>query len=195
MPETDRTTVIPSAAYTLKPAHIRTWNHLIDHPPRVGDVVYGQVARVGHHAELENQNGRIHRLGVGSRAVFVFGNRYATDAFEATIPEAASHTVDLVARSGVVAKVRENNSRIRNPTRIRLLGSIVDGEGRALNTGHYPIVAWDPVGDGAAGRSRLILVIGTSMNAGKSTTAAAITAALTCMATPSTPERSPAPRR
>ena len=48
----------------------------------------GRVVYVGQHGSLENKEGRIHMIGDGSRAVFVYGNRYAPDAFEGLIPKA-----------------------------------------------------------------------------------------------------------
>ena len=143
-------------------------------------MILGRVDRVSEHTELENRCGRIHRLGVGNEALFVFGNRYATDAFEATVPTEVRSTVDLVSRSGVVAEVNALHAGVKHPTRIKIRGWVVDDHGNRLNTLDHPripVVAEPPNGN----RAKLILVVGTSMNSGKSTTAVAVAEALSSM--------------
>ena len=41
---------------------------------------------LGHHSTLENRSGRVHILNDGSKAIFVFGNRYAPDHYEGVVP-------------------------------------------------------------------------------------------------------------
>lgn len=124
--------------------------------------------------------GQFHRLVEGAAGVFVYGNRYATDAFEAVVPDRHREVVDLVARSGVVGEVRVRSSKVMAPTVVEVLGRVVDGDERPVNTRDHRIqppagrVRREP-------RSKLVLVVGTSMNSGKSTTAAAICWALTVM--------------
>jgi len=169
----------PSAAYTIKRAQIKRYQYL-DKVPEAGDVVYGRVVALGHHRYLENCHGRIHSLLDGSRAVFVYGNRYAPDHYEGAVPDSPSATVDLLARSGVVGVVRQRNSVLQHPTRIRVLGYVSDASGRMLNTRDYPLIT--PRGHvKKTHRSKMILVIGTSMNSGKSITAAACCWALAAM--------------
>ncbi|MEM8923941.1 MAG: hypothetical protein AAGD35_10605 [Actinomycetota bacterium] len=171
--------VLTSAAYGVTPSLVDNYQ-LVESPPRLGDVMYGRIASLGAHRELENKNGRIHRLTDSTTGIFVFGNRYATDAFEARVPDRQQHEVDLVARSGVIGSVRVRNSRMPAPTTVRVLGQVHTPDGRPLNTLHYPQVV--PASEvKKPNRSKLILVVGTSMNAGKSTAAVAIAWALTAM--------------
>lgn len=147
-------------------------------PPQVGDLVYGRVVLLGQHRELENRSGRIHRVNEGATAVFVYGNRYATDAYEALVPTEAIDRVDLVARSGVIGRVHTRASSVVAPTQIRVLGHLVDEHNRPLNTRQFRIEP--PAGPPKTGRrAQLVLVVGTAMNAGKSTAAIAIAWALT----------------
>lgn len=142
--------------------------------------MYGRVSTLGYHRELENKNGRIHRLTDSTTALFVYGNRYATDAFEAFVPDAPMDYVDVVARSGVIGRVEVRNSRVATPTKVRLLGQVHDADGKPLNTLDHSLV--EPrTNDKKHPRSKLILVCGTSMNAGKSTAAVALCWALTTM--------------
>jgi len=171
--------ILPSAALGLKVSAIRRVVPC-DRPPEVGDVVYGTVTRIGHHSKLENRSGRIHLIHDGTKAVFVFGNRYAPDFFEGFVPEETVQDVDLLAQSGLVGIVRTKNSVVKDPTRVRLSGFVCDGDGRVLNTRAFPLVnpkrtrRKEP-------RARMILVCGTSMNSGKTMAAAACCWALSTM--------------
>ncbi|MHC4481319.1 MAG: hypothetical protein ACYS1C_10185, partial [Planctomycetota bacterium] len=78
--------LLPSAALCISRRQLRYYQR-VDKVPEVGDVIYGQVKYLGFHSTLENKQGRIHTISDGSRAVFVFGNRYAPDAYEGTIPD------------------------------------------------------------------------------------------------------------
>ncbi|MBC8195359.1 MAG: hypothetical protein ISR43_02555 [Acidimicrobiia bacterium] len=171
--------VLPSAAFTIQPKRIHAhipWTAT----PRHGDVLYGRIERLGAHRELENKSGRIHRIADGSAAIFVVGNRYASDAYEAVVPTRPAPSLDLVARSGMVGEVKTRNSRFGDPTRVRILGQVVDKEGEPLNTLDHSLIS--PASEAKRmPRSKLILVVGTSMNSGKSTAAVACCWALTTM--------------
>ncbi len=171
--------ILPSAAFTINRRQVATVAR-VHQPPAIGDVMYGEVERLGLHTELENKSGRIHRINPGTRAVFVYGHRYAPDFYESTLPDDEVLHVDLVARSGVIGLVTERNSAVTDPTRIRLHGRVHDDAGQPLNTRNHPLIV--PKGTTKAKRrARLILVAGTSMNSGKSQAAASICWALTAM--------------
>jgi hypothetical protein len=172
--------ILPSAAVTISPRLIRGYETR-DKRPEVGDLVYGRVVYLGQHGSLENKSGRIHVINDGTCAVFVYGNRYAPDAFEALIPDRSEPEVDLIARSGMVAKMTVKNAAMKDPTRVKVLGYVVDRRGAVINTRAYPTVK--PLGelDVRRRRSPMILNVGTSMNSGKSTSAAACCWALSAM--------------
>jgi hypothetical protein len=175
----DRGVIFPSAAYTVRHRQLRFYKFL-DKPPQVGDLVYGIISRIGQHSSLENVSGRIHSIHDGTKAIFVFGNRYAPDYYEAVVPARMTDKVDLIARSGLVGVVKTKNSLIKDPTSVKLLGYVCDHLGRVLNTRDFSKITprrkvkKEP-------RSRMLLVCGTSMNSGKSMAAAACCWALTSM--------------
>jgi hypothetical protein len=171
--------ILPSAAFTISRKQIKYYNFL-DKQPENGDVVYGKIVRIGQHTELENKSGRIHRLNEGSTAIFVFGNRYAPDFYEGTIPTTMTTKVDLLARSGIIGNVQVKNSSVKEPTQVKILGYICDVNGEVLNTRNYPLISPQQT-QKKAERAKLILFIGTSMNSGKSTSATACCWALTTM--------------
>lgn len=162
--------IVPSGCYTLSPKHVR-WFKRLEQAPKVGDVVYGKVSSIGEHSSLENKQGRLHTIYDGSRAVFVFANRYAPDYYEAIVPEKHSKEIDLIARSGLVGRVRQKNALVKDPTQIEILGNVVDEAGTPVNTLNHPLIEIKRQHDLRKKRSKMILNVGTSMNSGKSTTA------------------------
>jgi hypothetical protein len=121
---------------------------------------------------LENKSGRIHNIYNGSAAVFVYGNRYAPDYYEAFVPDSIQDEVDLIARSGLIGRVNTKNSLIKDPTKVKVLGYVCDCNGKVLNTRDHPLVV--PKRETKTfPRAKMILVCGTTMNSGKSVAAAA----------------------
>jgi hypothetical protein len=172
--------LLPSAALCISRKQVRFYERT-DKPPRAGDLVYGKVKYVGYHSTLENKQARIHVIDDGSRAVFVFGDRYAPDAYEGVVPDELPGEVDMLARSGMVGVVRQKNANIKDPTQIEILGYVCDGEGRVLNTRDFPLIKDPRRRTKNQRRAKLVLVVGTSMNSGKSLAAASICWALSTM--------------
>ena len=172
--------ILPSAALTVNPKLIRRYADL-DRDPQIGDLVYGRVSYLGEHSTLENKEGRIHMITDRTRAIFVFGNRYAPDYYESIVPVRKQREVDLVARSGVIGQMREKNASVKDPTRIEILGYVVDDSGNAINTRNFPLAMPKTPLNKNKKRARMILHVGSSMNAGKSTSAIACCWALSAM--------------
>jgi hypothetical protein len=61
------------------------------------------------------------------------------------------------------------------------MGYVCDGEGKVLNTRDYPMIVPSDKKRGNGKRAKMVLVIGTAMNSGKSMSAAACCWALTSM--------------
>jgi hypothetical protein len=171
--------ILPSAAFTIKEKQVKLYD-TSDKSPEPGDVVYGTISRIGQHSSLENVSGRIHVIHNGSKAIFVFGNRYAPDYYEGLIPDKMVNEVDLLARSGVIGLVKTKNALIKDPTRVKILGYVCQEDGSILNTRSFPLIVPKKM-DKKEPRSPMILVCGTSMNSGKSMAAVACCWALTTM--------------
>jgi hypothetical protein len=127
------------------------------------------VKTIGHHARIENVHGRRGHLYPGDEIIVAFGNRYAPDQFEAFVP-ADMEDCDLVAGGGVASRMTRKHSGTKQPTRIEVLGMLARSDGTVLNLADFKFEA-----PRAAGRpQRVIAVVGSSMNAGKTTTAGAV---------------------
>ena len=131
--------IIPSAAHDLRVRHLKHYTTL-EKTPEHGDVIYGQIQRIGHHQKIESRTGRIHHVYSGDKNIFVLGNRYAPDYYEALLPEKHTKYLDLVSRSGVVSKMINKNNKVKDPTRINILGYVCDSKGKIINTTDYPEV-------------------------------------------------------
>ncbi|MFT5207235.1 MAG: hypothetical protein ACI9CF_000984 [Candidatus Omnitrophota bacterium] len=169
----------PSSAYGLTRKQVKYYLPA-ERTPQIGDVVYGEVIQIGEHSNLENKSARIHMIHNGSKGIFVFGNRYAPDYYEATIPSQPVEVVDLLARSGVIGIVNSKSTQRKDPTQIRILGFVCNEEGKIINTKDYPV--FQPKKEEKKfPRAKMILVCGTAMNSGKSAAAASICWALTTL--------------
>ena len=171
MEKIDRGFILPSAALTIKRSQVK-FCEFKDKQPRVGDLVYGEIVRIGQHSSLENVSGRIHMIHDGTKAIFVFGNRYAPDYFEGLVPPEMERSADLLARSGVVGIVETKNALIKDATKVRLTGYACDASGKVLNTLDFPLIQPNRTNKRTP-RAKMILVCCTSMNSGKSMAAAA----------------------
>jgi hypothetical protein len=133
-----------------------------------GDLVLGRVDRIGQHKKLQLAEGRYAELFPGDLIVACMGDRYAPDQFEATA-EIAPTGVELVAGGGVLGRATHAHEQMNEPTRIEPFGLLTDGEGEVANIADYAL-APRPAPEGPL----VIGVFGTSMNAGKTTTAASL---------------------
>jgi hypothetical protein len=169
--------IIPSAAFSVPRKLIKHYCEFPKRSPRIGDLVYGEICTLGFHTALESVSARIHTIHDRTRAVLVFGNRYAPDHYEGLVPQRIGDTVDMLARSGLVGEVKCRNERISSPTKVRILGYVCDNAGEVVNTrDHVLIQPKRPERNGPG--AKLVLCIGTSMNCGKSYAAAACCYAL-----------------
>lgn len=141
--------------------------------PQAGDVILARVTSLGQHRRIENVHGRRGDLYVGDEIIVAYGNRYAPDQFEAYVPEDLG-PCHLVAGGGVAARAVARHAGIRPATAIEVVGVLVRADGRSLNLADFARVA--------AARlrpPRVIAVVGSSMNAGKTTTVAGLVHGLT----------------
>jgi hypothetical protein len=141
-----------------------------DVAPRAGDVVLARVEKVGQHAKIELTTGRRATLFVGDEIIVCYGNRYAPDQFEAVVPGDLGQC-HLVAAGGIAARALSKHGSVRSPTVIKPLGLLGDGLGRRLNLTDAALEK--PEHDGTCSHRPLtVAVVGSSMSAGKTATAA-----------------------
>ena len=136
--------------------------------PAPGDIVLASVEKIAKNSALEINDGRRATLHQGDIIAAVFGNRYATLQFEG-LARRNGMACDLLSMGGLCGQVQSRHSKVAEPTRLKLLGAITDVNGRPLKMGdHYlmtpPVQEWP----------HIIVVCGSSMDAGKTHTAMSI---------------------
>lgn len=138
-----------------------------DRVPGLGDVVLAKVEQIGQHKRVEGPDGRLSTIFPGDEIVVCYGHRYAPDQFEADLPEemAACH---LVAGGGVAAWVVSRHVSMAAPTTIEPIGILGRHDGTPINLADYALQPIAP----PLSRPTTVAVVGTSMNSGKTTTAA-----------------------
>ena len=135
---------------------------------RSGDLVLGQIIRIGQHKRLQLAEGRHSGLYEGDTIVVTCGDRYAPDQFEA-IAELDPEAADLVAGGGIVGRSRKSHGEMSAPTKVKPLGLLTDAGGKVINIERYAL-PFRPESFALP----VIVVVGTSMNSGKTTTASSL---------------------
>jgi hypothetical protein len=134
--------------------------------PRIGDLVAGEVLSVGKNTRLEVRREVQLDLFPGDVVVGAFGNRYATDQFEGYVPQGPVEVCDLLSVGGVFGEVASRHASMASPTRLRVLGLVADQEGRPINQRQFGLSSVSYAGSAP----EVILVVGSAMNSGKTTT-------------------------
>ena len=140
---------------------------------RPGDLVLAQVERIGNHRRVQLSDGRYSQLYLGDRLVLACADRFAADQFEG-VAALSNEGADLLAGGGVVGHMVSRNAKVARPTQVRVLGRLTGEDGKVLNVEQF---ALEPV---VGARPPIVLgVVGTGMNAGKTSAAAALINGLT----------------
>lgn len=137
--------------------------------PAAGDLVLAAVTRLGQHRNLQLPDGRRANLFTGDKIVLAYGARYAPDQYEARVPRGLG-PCHLIAGGGLAGEALSWPSGIRSPTQIEPLGLLGDARGQPLNLRDFALPAREPAGVMVP----VIAVVGTAMNAGKTTAAASL---------------------
>lgn len=133
-----------------------------------GDLVLGQIIHIGQHKNIQLVTGRSSKLYVGDNIVLACGDRYAPDQFEG-LGDLDPEGADLLAAGGVLGRMRRAHARMGTPTKVKPLGLLIDQDGEIINLGRYALPSKI-----RPKHINIIGVVGTSMNAGKTTTAASL---------------------
>lgn len=157
-------------SYATRRVNLADCPHMVtkDRKPASGDIVLARVVSIGSHKRIELPNGRKATLHEGDEILLAYGNRYAPDQYEAYVPEALE-PCHMVAAGGIAARAASWHDRLAGPTAIEPIGVLCRSGGEAVNLKHFalPTVA-------CALPPAVFGVFGTSMNAGKTTTAASL---------------------
>lgn len=137
--------------------------------PKAGDVGIFRVVEASTNYVTDPQG--INRYIFDEDLVMLaFGNRYATNQVEGYVPNTPVKECQLLGRGGVAGVLKSANATMKKePTILELVAYAVDKSGQVINTiRSQELTDFNP----AMIRSKVILSIGSSMDSGKTTTAA-----------------------
>ncbi len=137
--------------------------------PQASQVILARVDQVGQHKRIELPDGRRSQLYEGDEIIVAYGARYAPDQFEAVVPGDCG-PCELVAGGGIAARVLSRHAKIGRATKITPIGLLAGADGRPLNLSHCAL----PPAPRVSVMPSVVVVAGTSMNAGKTTTCASL---------------------
>jgi len=137
--------------------------------PWPGDLVLAKVVKIGQHKRIELEHGRRAPLFIGDEIIICYGDRYAPDQFEAKVPSDLAEC-HLVAAGGIASRSLSQHGKIKAPTLIQPLGLLAGIDGKRINLSEWALPSNTSINPNP--RPFIITVAGTSMNAGKTTTAA-----------------------
>jgi hypothetical protein len=157
-------------SYALRWVPAQSMSMLLPCPtfPQAGDIVLARLEKIGKNATLELANGRRCSLHEGDLLAVVFGNRYATLQFEG-YAQANGDSCDLLSMGGLCGLVESKHAKAADPSKLRLLGALGDRNGSPLNLKDFALA---PVP--SPDQPQVVVVCGTSMDAGKTHTVMSI---------------------
>jgi hypothetical protein len=137
--------------------------------PQAGDVAIFRVIEAnGSYIVSEDKVNST--LFNGDLIMVAFGSRYATSQLEGHVPNSPVQACHLLGRGGVAGVLKSLNSKMRSePPQLEVVGYACDANGKVINTIEQDMLdAFDP----RQVQAKIILSIGSSMDSGKTTTAA-----------------------
>jgi hypothetical protein len=135
---------------------------------RAGDIALAVVEKIGKNTRLELAAGRVATLHEGDHLAVVFGNRYATEQFEG-YARSDGDRCDMLSMGGMCGLVASRHASVPEPTRLRLVGSLASAQGQRLHLRDFAVPS-NP-SKPSSRKPNVVLVCGSSMDAGKTYTA------------------------
>jgi hypothetical protein len=143
--------------------------------PKAGDVGLFQVIEVDRHSSMQCIDKRSHSIFDGDYILAVFGDRYATSQYEGYVPTEPMDVYHIIGAGGVIGIVRTKNAAWEDyePTTVKLIGYCCDNNGEVINT-MFRNTERVSFNGSVPENAKVILSIGSTMDSGKTTTAAHI---------------------
>lgn len=142
---------------------------IASYTPKAGDV---GIFRVIDPCDsyLADRNGINRHIFEDDFVMLAFGNRYATNQIEGYVPDSPMPYYHLLARGGVVGVLKSFNATMRaEPAVLELVAYAMNESGEVYNNINHAAI---PPFHANSIDSKIVLSIGSSMDSGKTTTAA-----------------------
>jgi hypothetical protein len=141
------------------------------HIMKAGDLAVFEVIEIGKHTTAQMSDGKVRSIFPGDKIVATFADRYATSQFEGYVPSTPLPIYHILGAGGVIGIVKSKNYALKDvePTAVKLIGYCCDSNGEVINTKFYNKQRNAFRGEH---NMKVILSIGSTMDSGKTTTAA-----------------------
>lgn len=138
---------------------------------KAGDLGVFEILEIGKHENAQMVDGKNRSIFPGDQIVAAFADRYATSQYEGYVPEGPLPEYHIIGAGGVIGIVKTKNYALKDiePTTVRLVGYCCDANGQIINTKFYQKQRKQFRGETPC---KVILSIGSTMDSGKTTTAA-----------------------
>lgn len=144
-----------------------------NYPIQAGDVAIFEVTEMGKHTHIQSA-GRNLALAVGDRIMGAFGARYATNQLEGYVPESLTDEYHMLGGGGVIGILESSHAKYEKegPTLLKMIGFAAYSTGTIVNTINEGTPKMKRFDGSGATKTKVILSLGSSMDSGKTTTAA-----------------------
>lgn len=145
-----------------------------DYHPRVGDVGIFEVLHIGKHQQVQGDSKRNITIVEGDQIMAAFGTRYATAQFEGYVPKNVNQELHILGAGGTIGVIESMHYRFKDigPTKLRMLGLVAGRREAVINTKALRQNEMVSFTGAAATATKVILSLGSSMDSGKTTSAA-----------------------
>lgn len=145
-----------------------------DYRPQVGDVGVFEVLHIGKHRNVQSDSKRSVTIIEGDHIMAAFGTRYATAQFEGYVPGHVNQELHILGAGGTIGVIESMHYKYEDigPTKLKMVGLAVDQKGNVVNTKKMMQKDMIPFSGAAASATKVILSLGSSMDSGKTTSAA-----------------------
>lgn len=147
--------------------------------PVAGDVAVFKVVSIGKHKQIQSDSKRNVLILPGDFILGAFGTRYATSQFEGYLPSLCRTEFHILGAGGTIGVIQSMHASLeaKGPTVLEIVGYVTNQNGTVVNTKKIAGRLSEFTGASAM-RCRVILSIGSSMDSGKTTTAAYLSGGL-----------------
>jgi hypothetical protein len=142
--------------------------------PKAGDVAIFKVKEIGKHTRIQSVGGNNKHILPGDLIMATFGNRYATGQMEGHIPDTYCSTYHILGQGGAIGVLKSIHKKFElvGPTTLSLVGYVVNEKGTIINTKYLNTETTIDKSIPLNVEPKIILSLGTSMDSGKTTSAA-----------------------
>ncbi|MEO7906770.1 MAG: hypothetical protein ABIT06_07350, partial [Saprospiraceae bacterium] len=145
-----------------------------DYKVQMGDVGIFEVLHIGKHTKVQAASRQNITIIEGDLIMAAFGTRYATAQIEGYLPDHLNQELHILGAGGTVGVVKSMHVAYQDigPTTLKLIGLVRDDQNKIVNTIKLEQSRMISFGGRKQHSAKVILSLGSSMDSGKTTSAA-----------------------